>query len=399
MKLKKPQVLMYFVNAFFWMSIYTYVPMFPQYVNGLVSETFPLGMVATVTGIITGAYGVTQMLLRLPLGILSDQLKRRKPFILAGIAAGTASALLMFFVGTPAAMFVGRLMAGLCACAYVQVSVLFASYYEDRHTTKSLGFVEGSTATGQLTAVVLGGLAGSLMGDKRYAFLMAAALGVVGFALALMTVESRKERKAVRLRDIGVTLSEKTLIVASVLAIFTLAINFGKAFVFSLIAAEAFKVTELQKSLLTVLVILPTALFSPLTGSRLIPRFGTRAVVAAGFVLQAVSCAMAPFTGHIAWLYLSQFITGMGYSLTFPSLMALSVSKMPDEKRATAMGFYQAVYGIGIFAGPWLTGWLTDLLGQNLAFFLNAGMALLAAAGAVVFIAATAGRRAVASFQ
>ena len=196
------------------------------------------------------------------------------------------------------------------------------------------------------------------------------------------------ERKPASTAEIGATLREKTLVTASVLAIIALAVNFGKAFVFSPLAAAVFNASPLQKSALTMLVTLPIALFSSLTGSRLVPRFGTRAVATAGFLLQAASCAMVPFAPSIEWLYASQIVTGLGYALAFPALMALSVSALPAERRATAMGFYQSVYGIGIFGGPWLTGLLTATVGQDPAFFINAGLALLAAAGALLFIAA-----------
>jgi MFS family permease len=376
---------MVFVNAFFWMTVYTYVPIFPDYIKNT-------GASATMIGLITGSYGVMQILLRLPLGMLSDRLRRRKPFIVAGIAVGGLSSLLMFLSGSPAALLAGRLLAGLSACAYVQISILFSSYYDLGGTSRSLGFVEGSTAAGQLTAMLLGGFASSLFSD-RHTFLLAALLGLIGVALASFAQESRTERKPASLGDIGSVVSEKTLIVASVLAIFALAVNFGKAFVFSPLAASAFGATALVKSVLTMLVILPITLFAPFTGSRLVPRFGARAVVTAGFLCQALSCAMVPFAPSVGWLCASQLLTGLGYAMAFPSLMALGLSKMPPEKRATAMGFYQAVYGIGIFAGPWLTGVLTDTLGPGPAFWLNAAMAALAATAALLFIASKAGLR------
>ena len=145
MKAKRPQVLMYFVNAVFWMTVYVYVPQFSDYIR------YDIGATATLVGLITGSYGITQMLLRLPLGIWSDRLSRRKPFILMGIAMGGLSSLVMFlFARSPGALLIGRLMAGLAACAYVQISILFASYFEGRQ--HSMGFVEGSSAAGQLSA-------------------------------------------------------------------------------------------------------------------------------------------------------------------------------------------------------------------------------------------------------
>lgn len=391
MNAKRPQVLMYFVSAFFWMTVYVYVPQFSDYIR------HDIGATATLVGFITGSYGITQMLLRLPLGIWSDRLRRRKPFILAGIAVGGISSLVMFlFARSPEALLIGRLMAGLAACSYVQISILFASYFEGHQ--HSMGFVEGSSAAGQLTAMLLGGVVAQQFG-YRYTFLAAALLAVVGLALASFASESRKERAPINLKAIGSTLSENTLVVAAVLAIFAQAINFGKGFVFAPMAAAAFHATKLELSILTMCFMLPTALIAPFAATKLAPRIGTRLLVTIGFSLQAISCAMVPFATGMGLMYFSQLLTGLGSALTFPALMSLCVSRMPDEKRATAMGFYQAVYGIGIFAGPYLTGWLTDWLGASPAFLINGAMALLAAIGGLVFIAAAAGKRAAVSIQ
>ena len=37
-------------------------------------------------------------------------------------------------------------------------------------------------------------------------------------------------------------------------------------------------------------------------------------------------------------------------------------------KRATAMGLFQAVYAIGMFTGPWLSGILADAIGLQPMF-------------------------------
>jgi MFS family permease len=168
---------------------------------------------------------------------------------------------------------------------------------------------------------------------------------------------------------------------------------FGKGFVFTNIAATAYHATAFQKSLLTAFLILPSILFAPVASGRLAPRYGIRAVATAGFALQAVSCAMAALPSSLSLLYVSQLLTGWGNSMIFPLLMGLGLSRMADERRATAMGFYQAVYGLGIFGGPWITGALISALGQTPAFWLNALLALLAGLGALTLIPASAGKR------
>jgi DHA1 family multidrug resistance protein-like MFS transporter len=59
------------------MAIYLYAPVLPVYAKSL-------GASLTVVGIIVAAYALPQFLFRIPLGIWSDSLGRRKPFIVGG---------------------------------------------------------------------------------------------------------------------------------------------------------------------------------------------------------------------------------------------------------------------------------------------------------------------------
>ena len=69
---KKHNVILLYVLAWlYWFSLYVYTPIFSIYVVSL-------GASLKMAGLIFGSYGFTQMLLRIPLGILSDGIKTRK---------------------------------------------------------------------------------------------------------------------------------------------------------------------------------------------------------------------------------------------------------------------------------------------------------------------------------
>jgi len=71
---KNGKITIYYLMVFFyWMSLYFYPPQLSVY-SGL------LGASSSMTGIILGSYGFSQMLLRVPLGLLSDKLRKRKLF-------------------------------------------------------------------------------------------------------------------------------------------------------------------------------------------------------------------------------------------------------------------------------------------------------------------------------
>ena len=61
----------------YWMGLYVYVPILPVYAQSM-------GASLSLVGLIVASYGVVQLLLRIPLGVASDWLGRRKPFVLAG---------------------------------------------------------------------------------------------------------------------------------------------------------------------------------------------------------------------------------------------------------------------------------------------------------------------------
>nr|MDA8229580.1 MFS transporter [Desulfitobacterium hafniense] len=69
----------------------------------------------------------------------------------------------------------------------------------------------------------------------------------------------------------------------------------------------------------------------------------------------------------------------------FSLLMGLSIKSIAFEKRATAMGFFQAVYGLGMFLGPMLVGFFSDSIGLDSSFF---ALTVVGAAGALISVLA-----------
>ena len=66
-------------------------------------------------------------------------------------------------------------------------------------------------------------------------------------------------------------------------------------------------------------------------------------------------------------------------------MMGLAIKSVPENERASAMGVFQAIYAIGMFAGPATAGAIADAIGLS-GLFVFVGC--LALAGA--FIAAAA---------
>jgi predicted MFS family arabinose efflux permease len=57
--------------------------------------------------------------------------------------------------------------------------------------------------------------------------------------------------------------------------------------------------------------------------------------------------------------------------------MGLSIRFVADANRTTAMGMHQAVYAIGMFTGPWISGMVADAIGIQPMFAVTATFCLI----------------------
>lgn len=120
----------------FWFSGYIYVPVFSLYLEDL---HFSYGAI----GIILGSYGVTQILLRFPLGLLSDILfSLRKQLLIAGFGFSVLSSLLFLMFDSFFFVLAARLFAGITASMWVMATILYAHYFNNGNASKAMGIMQ-----------------------------------------------------------------------------------------------------------------------------------------------------------------------------------------------------------------------------------------------------------------
>ena len=86
-----------------------------------------------------------------------------------------------------------------------------------------------------------------------------------------------------------------------------------------------------------------------------------------------------PFLASFSWLYFSQAVGGFGRGLVMPLLMGLSIKHFAGDKRSTAMGVFQALYGLGMFGGPVIAGILSSSFGLSTGFVFTGIIGLFGA--------------------
>jgi MFS family permease len=93
-----------------------------------------------------------------------------------------------------------------------------------------------------------------------------------------------------------------------------------------------------------------------------------------------------PFITDLNMLYLTQIISGFGRGLAFPLLMQHSVAHIEAHQKATAMGYFQSIYGIGMVLGPVILGILGDRMGLGWGFWAIGCIGLLGTAAAAFWL-------------
>lgn len=377
------------VTLLYWSTLYICVPVLSPFLADR-------GLSMNLIGLVLGGYGLTQLIVRLPLGLMSDRLNRRKPFLLLGMLTGALGCWLMMLGDSWHGPLAGRIMSGVSASTWVAFTVLYASYFPPRDATRAMGYISFLTAAGQLLGMAASGWLAEL-GGYDATFRAGIVLGVLGLAVTLLVREIRSERERPspaerparrdarpdgRERPAWKTvLASGQLQEVSLLSLLAHGILFITMFGFTPLMAERLGATGAQLAWLSCAFMVPHAIVSLAAGRWLEPKWGARPLIVLGFAASAVFTALIPFCSGLPWLCATQALNGAAQALYLPLFLGLAIRDVPAAQRATAMGWYQAVYSLGMFSGPYIAGWLNEAGGLTAGFLYGAG---LGAAGALL---------------
>lgn len=370
--------ILFLVTIFYWFSLYAYT----SYIN---PELVKMGVTASFMGFVAGIYGFTQLVLRIPVGIASDKWQN-KFFICMGCLCATLAALCMLLFYNPVAFFVGRALGGIAASAWVSFSVLYAGYFSPEQSTKSMTMINMAVQIGRFLSFVLAGIIVAQFGAKA-AFVIATVGGVIGFVLSIFIKESEEvDTQPVSVSALLKIASNRTLLVTSVLAIFFQAITFATWFTFTANHAFSIGATPAQLSYINVAILAPSIAVSLLMGKIILKYIKAEWLVIIGLMFTALYCAFLPFTETIRQLYMLQILAGVANTFVFSLLMGLCVRDILPENRGAAMGFYQAMYSIGMVMGPIIMGVITDYFSLQMGFHFMSGLSVMLIIAAAIFL-------------
>ena len=364
----KPHNYVILGSLFWWFSLYIYDPVLPIYSKDL-------GSSLQFIGIIVGSYAVGQILFRIPIGYLSDRLKSRKLFsVLSGIVSFLGSSYL-FISNSPNDVLIGRTITGVAAAGWVAISVYYSSFFPRNERFKSSTIILSSNMLSVFLGTFLSGYISDLISIKT-CFLLSMVAAILSSILFLFSKEKPFDAKSQfsTIQFISL-LRNKLLICLCLIGIFIQFITFSINFSYFPIYLNELSFSD---SIVGNLVAFYTlaSFIGTISSPRLIKRFGLWKIFIYSAILIGLTTLITPLFENLFLLIFLRLIGGIGGGIIFSSCMSSIVRGFQENYQASAMGIFQAVYAIGMFLGPILSGVIGSNINLESVFIFSSSVTL-----------------------
>jgi len=352
---------------FFWGSQYIYLPALPTYVQSKVGDL-------SLVGFVLSMYGLWQALARIPLGIATDWLGWRKPLIIAGLALGGLGAWMLGTSNDFLGLTLGRAITGVSTGVWAVLVVAFSALFPPQEAVRASSLVMLANSLGRIVATASAGTLED-WGGATMPFFIATGLALFATLLLVPIDETRRAPRAPRLSNIVALLRRRDVMLPTLLSTLSQYVLWSTSFGFIIVLAKQFGATSVEQGMIvTVHIILATV--GNLFVLSLNQRFGTSRILAIGFVLLFAGTLIAGLAPSLPMLFLAPVFIGLALGISYPTTMGMSIERVDEAERATAMGLHQTIYALGMFVGPASSGMLASHLGLQPMFILTAFAAL-----------------------
>jgi predicted MFS family arabinose efflux permease len=363
------------------LGLFMILPVFALYAEHLTDVT------PFLAGLAIGAYGLTQALLQIPFGMLSDRFGR-KPVIAAGLLIFAVGSVVAALSDSIYGVILGRALQGSGAIA-AAVMALAADLTREEHRTKAMALIGTSIGLSFALALVLGPALDAWIG-VRGIFGLTAGLAMGGIAVLVFWVpytsthgfqpdaEAAPTQLGSVLRDSNLLrldfgIFALHMVLTATFVVLPLVLRDGVG-----MAPHSHSLIYLPLLVLSVLAMVPFILFAE-RRRKLKPVF-----LGAVAILGLAQLGLFRFQDSLVGLVAMLFLFFTAFNLLEATLPSWVSRVAPADRKGSAMGVYSSSQFLGAFVGGMLGGWVHGRLGTGATFLMGAllvGLWLLVAMG------------------
>ncbi|KRT55239.1 MFS transporter [endosymbiont of Ridgeia piscesae] len=355
------------------MGLFLILPVFALYAEDMA------GVTPMLVGAAIGVYGLTQAVLQIPFGMLSDRIGR-KPVIIAGLLIFACGSAVAASADTIWGIIAGRALQGSGAIAAV-IMALAADLSREQRRLRMMAIIGMSIGAAFAVSLVLGPVLNSWIGVPGI-FGLTSILALLGVGVVLFVVptpqksEFHRDAEAVPgqfgkvLRDpelvrldLGILILHMTL--TALFLAFPLALrDLG-------MASDSHWQVYLPVMLVAMAAMVPFVIIAE-SKRKMRPVF-----IGAVAALALAGLAMALMRDLFAGLVLALLLFFIAFNLLEATLPSLVAKVAPGERKGTAMGVYSSSQFTGAFIGGLLGGWVHSQYGVEGVFLFCGGISTL----------------------
>jgi len=347
------------------LGLFMIMPVFSIY-----AKTIPGGDNVLLVGIALGAYGVTQSLLYIFYGWISDKVGR-KPVIATGLLIFALGSFVAAFAHDMTWIIVGRVIQGMGAVSSAVIAFI-ADLTAEEHRTKAMAMVGGSIGVSFAVAIVGAPIVFHWVGmSGLFALVGVFSLLAIGVVLWVVPDAPRPVHVPAPFHEV---LHNREL----------LRLNFGVLVLHAtqtalflvvprILEAGGLPVASHWKIYLPVMglafvMMVPAIIAAEKRGKMKAVLLGAIGLILIGQLLLGVAAHTIMAVAAILFIYF------LGFNILEASQPSLVSKLAPGNRKGAAAGVYNTTQSIGLAMGGVIGGWLLKVDGQSAVFFACSGL-------------------------
>lgn len=363
--------------SLFWFAQYVYIPYQTTYLT-------LKGVGSAFTGMVVGAYGISQLLFRFPIGLCADSAGRHKAFIMAGtLASGLASVFRIFWCNGPG-FLVANLFSGLASAMWISFMVFYTNHFSTGDQQTATSRIVLFNNLGMLLGFLCSTVSYKRVGMTGICFLSICA-GLLAFFLSAQITEPASHTGIKPVRELLSVCKIKRLWLFAFIALIQQGIQLTTAMSFTNQILKELGASDGLVGISSIIYMISAVGFAAFAASATCSRKGPRFWIPAVLAIVALYCVLVPSAKSIHMLLILQILPGLSTGILFSFATSEAMQGIPAGSKSTAMGLYQAVYAVGMTTFPVFTGAFASAAGIGTGYLLLAGIACLGGIVAMIF--------------
>ena len=369
-ELKTDQIIIFWILVLFWSAI-SIIRAYRKLYAITPIENGGLSLTPLLAAQIAAGYGLMSLIVRLPMFIASDILRRRKIFVQISLFLLIVTSFLVAFNGSYTTLYLSSLSLGISATMLALFNVMFSETFSKEKAALSVSILSVAPLLAEFIAAPIQYIF-TLNEYKHfnYMWIVSGVLAVITFILTFMMKDYRPVDSGFSFNKVKVVLKHGSFIYVCIMALLLSFVKFATSGA-NMIAygKTSLGMSPLMLAYLDAVFAIPQLIAGVLVGVYFTRKWGLQKTLLFMFGCALTFYVIALYVNNPYVIYFSYILNGLGYGGAYNVLISLAMQYFDKEYRNVSMGIYQAFFALGIFYGDYVYVWIAKHVANGLFGF------------------------------